>query len=91
MKLIELRDRFLTILGEAQKHRDELTQWVEGSPAWVLYERTRMLEAVNAVRLARGKPFVTEEDVLRVENQAFGHVDYSRKFSLYCAKLALKD
>jgi hypothetical protein len=48
-----------------------------------------MLDAVNLERRVRGLPQVIEAQVIRVENQAHGHVDYAHKYALYCAELAM--
>jgi len=48
-----------------------------------------MRDAVNKERLDQGLALVTIESVERVETMAEGHSDYSSKFALYCAELAL--
>lgn len=50
-----------------------------------------MHQAVNKARADRGLPSVSLAEVARVEQQAFGHSDYTKKFALYCAELALKE
>jgi hypothetical protein len=47
-----------------------------------------MHEAVNRIRADQGLPAVAVEAICRVEQQAIGHLDYSRKFAFYCAELA---
>ncbi|MFD8609751.1 hypothetical protein [Streptomyces sp. NPDC059631] len=45
---------------------------------------------VNEIRAEHGLPPVPLEEILRVEQQAGGHSDYSLKFAFYCAELAQK-
>ena len=54
---------------------------------WHVHEVNAMTAEVNRLRLQLGKEPVALEAVYRVETQACGHVDYARKFSLYCAEL----
>lgn len=78
----DLHGPFLAGLSAAQK-------WRSSRVDWVLYERQTMRNLVNVERTAMGLPVVTLADVERVETQAEGHSDYSSKFALYCAELAL--
>lgn len=83
--LKKVADRFLIRLGEAQAHR--------GSDPWKVWstrERGVMRDLVNEERRRREQPPVTAADIERVERSAVGHFDYSRKFALYCAVLALE-
>ena len=86
----QLIDQMLRVLSEAQKLRSQKSEWIGDELEWVIYEREVMLKAINAVRLQRGRPGVTIHEVMRMENCAVGHVDYSRKFALYAAELALE-
>lgn len=70
---------------EERPNRQDLIDDYE--PAWVLYERETMHAAVNQARADRGLPPVPIAAVKRVEQQAFGHFDYTKKFALYCAEL----
>ena len=94
--LRELQQRFLTTLSKAQDERPNKKAFVPSpddkypEPEWVLYERETMLSLVNEQRAKDGKPPINREELLRAERTACGHVDYSRKFALYCAELALK-
>lgn len=47
------------------------------------------LDEVNEHRALLGKPPVDAAAIERVERWALGHSDYSSKFALYCAELAL--
>ncbi len=89
MTLRKLMDDFLCVLSDAQRHRPEKSKQVGDELEWVIYERKVMFRVINAVRLQRERPQVTIEEVRRVERCAVGHVDYSQKFALYCAELAL--
>jgi hypothetical protein len=80
--LRQMCDDFLAILSVAQDERKHRTDWVA-------YEQNVMLDLVNEERVKRGLSLVTLADVQRVEQFAVGHCDYSHKFSLYCAELAL--
>lgn len=56
---------------------------------WVAKERIAMLNAVNDIRAERGVSLLRLDDIARVEQMASGHSDYTKKFALYCAELAL--
>jgi len=78
-----LMGQMLAVLERAQERRSEVADL-----SWIEYERAAMHAAVNAERTRRGLPAVTMDAIARVESNACGHVDYSRKFALYCAELA---
>jgi len=85
---------FQNAAQERKKRQDFVADPLEGRfihtvPAYVLFEREAMLAAVNAVRAARGLPLVDVKKIDRVERLACGHVDYSSKYPLYCAEIAL--
>ncbi len=98
-KKLALRDKFLEIFRVASQERGKRGEFVAApeearmlkEPGWVAFERQAMLDAVNLERRVRGLPHVTVAQVIRVENQACGHVDYGSKFALYCAELAMGD
>lgn len=79
-------------LARAQEERDQRPDLVDGPDGpeceWAVFERARMHETVNEIRADRGLPALPVEDIVRVERQAVGHSDYSRKFAFYCAELA---
>lgn len=54
---------------------------------WHVHEVNAMTAEINRLRLKQGKEAIPLEAVYRVETQACGHVDYARKFALYCAEL----
>lgn len=81
--MVLLRDKFRDILAEAQKERPNKKNMVNGELEWVTYERTEMYKAVNAIR-----PMPLEQ-IEKAEMCACGHADYTSKFALYCAELAI--
>ena len=83
-ELLETRDRLLKRLGDQQLLRNHYPDL-----GWIAAERDAMLNGVNLERLDRGLPSVTVDAIARVESWACGHVDYSSKFALYCAEIAL--
>lgn len=85
-----LAKEFLELLIVAQGLRP-FRQAFDGTRyAWNVIECQTMLEAVNRVRADAGRPLATLEDIYRAERGAVGHSDYSSKFALYCAELALQ-
>lgn len=84
LRLIDVRDSILAVLTAQQSKRNSYD--LEG---WIAAERQVMLDATNAWRAKLGAPTVVESDIRRVEQWACGHSDYSSKFALYCAELAL--
>lgn len=81
----KLAEAFYKTLIEAQKLRPQKSKWIGVELEWVVYERGVMLDAVNAARFQQGLPSVTNVDM--AERLAMGHVDYARKFALYCVEL----
>jgi hypothetical protein len=93
-QLTAFTDLLHTTLAREQELRGLRPQLVDGPDGpeclWATYERNRMHEKVNDLRADLGLPALPLEDILRVERQALGHSDYSRKFAFYCAELAVK-
>jgi phosphopantetheine adenylyltransferase len=87
---LALRDWLYNTLTAAQDERHLRQAFVDGELAWIVYERETMHTAVNQARAERGLPALPIESIERVEMQATGHVDYTKKFALYCAELALE-
>ena len=82
---MRMKRQFSDLLSTAQQLRP-----MRPNPAeWGKFERSVMLDAVNVERAKRSLDPVTEAQLEKVEQQAVGHVDYSSKFALYCAWLAL--
>lgn len=97
MTLIKAKDHFLKILSNAQSQRTKKSDIVYdhildyGVPEWQIFERQIMLTEINRWRIARELDPICEQKLYQVEQFAVGHIDYSSKFALYCAKLALFD
>jgi hypothetical protein len=88
--LEEMRKTF-QLAASLRKDRSGVVQNKKGEVEleWMEFERQTMLKAVNVAREGRGLPPVTEDDVIRADRMAAGHIDYALKFPLYCAELAL--
>lgn len=82
--LIRIRDAILNALSAQQAKRSQYPD-----TTWIAAERNVMLVATNEWRALLNKPPVTVAQIERVEQWACGHSDYSEKFALYCAELAL--
>lgn len=83
-------------LCNAAKQRNKRSEFLtnqsgETNIGWVFFERAEMLKIVNNIRIGKGFDPVTTTDVKRVEDCAVGYIDYSRKFAIGCAKLALEN
>jgi hypothetical protein len=80
---------------KAQEQRNNKKQWVN-DPAnigkedleWVLFERQTMLDLTNQERKENNLPPIPIEEIIRAENLAIGHCDYTYKFALYCAEIS---
>lgn len=86
-----LIDWFVRELSAAQQERsarDGITDF--GEPEWAVFEREKLLELVNAERARRGFPPASAEAVVRVENYASGHYDYTRTLAIGAANLAMQ-
>lgn len=88
-----LYDRMQRVLSDAMRERGQRMQvgnWGDGyETAWAHHERHLMLREVNRARAEQGHDPVDVATLRRVEQLACGHVDYFKKFTLYCAELAL--
>lgn len=60
-----------------------------GELEWVVFEREKLLELVNAKCAGLGMPAVNMDAVMQVENLACGHIDYTSKLALGAAELVL--
>jgi hypothetical protein len=95
--LPELTKKFEKILMNAQKSRSKRMDLIDlpeikgvpfdRVPEWNVYELEQMLDAVNQIRKNNHASF---DDIRKAERNAVGHSDYTHKFALYCAELALK-
>ncbi len=100
MNLAKTQEYFQKVLAKAQKERAKRQDRVSHTNylgvksftlGWIVFEIQAMTDAVNAMKKANGDTnLVTFADVERVEAQACGHSDYSRKFALYCSELVHK-
>lgn len=92
-----LFERFDKTLAEAMKQRNNRTKLVETEydlcevPEWVVFERHVLFRAINRERAALGKAPISMSEQMRCEASAAGHVDYQRKYALYCAELVLDE
>lgn len=88
-----MADRFQRVLSDEIELRDDrltVGDFGHGSETWFAWcERHAMHAEVNQARAEQGLVAVRIEAVQRVEQLACGHVDYFRKFTWYCAELAL--
>lgn len=74
-------------LCDAQNERNYRPIHSLDEPYWLDYEMLVMYGEVNRLRDAAGKDLIDFQEIKRVEQQASGHVDYTKKFALYCAEL----
>jgi hypothetical protein len=74
----------LQILAVQQSRRGEYAD-----TAWLDVEIDVMHHAVNCDRSKRGLADLSRDVIVRTERMASGLADYSSKFALYCAELAL--
>lgn len=93
----EAHDHFRKRLADFQKNREDRPAGVPVTirgrtylePAWAVFEVESMHDTINRLRASNGQPGITMDDVWTAEGLAKGHSDYSIKFALYCAELAL--
>lgn len=85
-----LIDWFRREIAKAQQERFARQGVTEfGELEWVVFEREKLLELVNAKRATFGMLAVGVDAVVQVENLAVGHVDYTQKLALGAADLVL--
>jgi hypothetical protein len=82
-------DHLLDTLRAAQEQRSLRQDYSGDEPAWVTYEREVMTDEVNKLRSRRGRYPISIDEVARKERMACGHIDYTKKYALYCAELAV--
>jgi hypothetical protein len=78
-------------LVRAQEQRPSRQDMVGDEPGWVVFERNVMRTEVDRIRADHSLPPVTDDAILRAEHLATGHVDYTKKYALYCAEAAAKE
>jgi hypothetical protein len=80
-------------LVAAQEERADRDDWEtvgeETQLGWVFYEREQMWAETNDWREHFGLPPVDVDMIARVERQAVGHFDYTMKYVIECAELAM--
>lgn len=82
---------FVAELAKAQQERPARQGVTDfGEFEWVLFEREKLLELINAERTGLGFPPEEMEAVVQVENSAAGHYDYTRTLAIGAADLAMK-
>lgn len=74
----------LSVLEGQQRRRHEYKD-----ATWIDVELDVMHSAVNCERYKRKLPDINRDVMMRHERMAAGQSDYSSKFALYCAELAL--
>lgn len=100
MNLSKTQEHFQKVLAKAQKERAKRQNSIPHTNylgvksftlEWIIFEIQTMTDAVNQLKQSNGDTnLVTFADVERVEAQACGHSDYSRKFAFYCSELINK-
>ena len=81
----KLSARYFAEIGTALAGRGTLADDFERDPEF--RECRYVVRMCERIAEKIGQPSVTVREVLRVERGASGHVDYQRKFALYCAEL----
>lgn len=85
-----LIDWFRREIAKAQQERPARSGvTASGELEWIVFEREKLLELINAKCGKFGTPAVNMDAVMRVENSAVGHVDYTQKLALGAADLVL--
>lgn len=74
-------------LATAQLERGQRREWRDGEIEWVTHERNVMHAATNAIRAAKGMAPIDLALIRDAEQQACGHIDYTKKFALGCERL----
>jgi len=83
---------FMRELSKAQQERPQRQGVADsGELEWIAFEREKLLELVNGRRAVLGLAAVDMDAVMRVENSANGHFDYTQKLALGAADLVLAD
>jgi hypothetical protein len=87
-----LVDWFVGELALAQQER-RVRQGVteSGELEWVVFERNQLLKVINQHRTILREAPVEMEAVMRIEQSAVGHSDYTQKLAIGAAELVLAD
>ncbi|WP_143765246.1 hypothetical protein [Catenulispora acidiphila] len=62
-----------------------------GELEWVVFEREKLLDLVNAELAKFSKSPVDMAAVMLIENSAVGHIDYTQKLAIRAAELVLSE
>lgn len=81
-RLISARDVILKAQAKAPSRRKDMMNWFEN-------EMRIVLEAANSWALKNHGTVITYEDVLRMDQHAYGHSDWASKLALYVAELVV--
>lgn len=85
-----LIDRFIDELAMAQEERLSRQGVMEsGELEWIVFERNRLLELINAERAKLNTAPVDMDAVMQIEQSAVGHVGYTSKLAIGAAELVL--
>lgn len=61
------------------------------APSWISFEIQFMWGVINEYRFAQHKTLIAYSKVADADRLAAGHSDYTSKFALYCADLAVDE
>lgn len=85
-----LIDWFIDELAKAQEERLSRRGVAEsGELEWVVFERNRLMELINAERVKLSGEPVDMDAVMRIEQSAVGHFDYTHKLAIGAAELVI--
>lgn len=84
-------ETFHTALVVAQRERDYMPIHDLSEPYWNTYEMLVMWSLVNRMRDGHERPLLPFSAIQAAEQIASGHIDYTKKFALYCAELVDKN
>lgn len=77
-------------LIKAQRERPARPNATEsGELEWAVFEREKLLELINAERAKLSMQAVDMAAVMRIENSAAGHFDYTQTLAIGAADLVL--
>ena len=83
-----LIESFVREISKAQRERAERPHPTEaGELGWVAFERDKLLGLINQELAKLGKPQVEMSAVVRIEDSAVGHVDYTQKLAIRAVEL----
>lgn len=84
--------QWMKCIWELEEALSDKTQQRGKDPeVWIAAERKVMHQTVNELRSKRNRQPVAIAEIEKAERLAVGHVDYVRKFALYCAEIVFKE